>query len=54
MSTAEGQHMTDDPALASAAVAAAGDAIITTDGLGMSPAANRPVRLSVVHQLFVG
>ena len=34
MSTAEGRSMTVDPALASAAVAAAGDAIVTTDSHG--------------------
>ena len=34
MSTAEGRPMTVDPALASAAVAAAGDPIVTTDSHG--------------------
>ena len=34
MSTAQGRQVTVDPALASAAVAAAGDAIVTTDSHG--------------------
>jgi hypothetical protein len=34
MSTGESKPTTADPALASAAIAAAGDAIVTTDGHG--------------------
>ena len=41
MSTAEGRPMTVDPALASAAVAAAGDAIVTTDSRGYITSWNR-------------
>ena len=43
MSTAQGQRTTADPALASAAIAAAGDAIVTTDGHGSYPRAIRSV-----------
>jgi PAS domain S-box-containing protein len=41
MSMAEDQPMAADPALASAAVAAAGDAIVTTDGHGYVTSWNR-------------
>jgi PAS domain S-box-containing protein len=41
MSTAEGGPITVDPALASAAVAAAGDAIVTSDSHGFITAWNR-------------
>jgi len=41
MSTPEGQPTTADPALASAAIAAAGDAIVTTDGQGWITSWNR-------------
>ena len=41
MSTAEGRPTTVDPALASAAVAAAGDAIVTTDSHGYITSWNR-------------
>src|SRR2546427_10269735 len=45
MSTGEGQPTTADPALASAAVAAAGDAIVTTDGHGWITSWNRAAEL---------
>src|SRR6266704_6693416 len=45
MSTAEGRPMTVDPALASAAVAAAGDAIVTTDSHGYVTSWNRAAEL---------
>src|SRR5260370_7015651 len=45
MSTGEGQPTTADPALASAAIAAAGDAIITTDGHGWITSWNRAAEL---------
>ncbi len=41
MSTGEGRPITVDPALASAAVAAAGDAIVTTDSSGYITSWNR-------------
>ena len=41
MSTPEGRPMTVDPALASATVAAAGDAIVTTDSRGYITSWNR-------------
>jgi PAS domain S-box-containing protein len=41
MSTAQGRQVTVDPALASAAVAAAGDAIVTTDSHGYITSWNR-------------
>jgi PAS domain S-box-containing protein len=41
MSIAEDRPMAADPALASAAVAAAGDAIVTTDGHGYVTSWNR-------------
>jgi PAS domain S-box-containing protein len=41
MSTAQGRQVTVDPALASAAVAAAGDAIVTTDSRGYITSWNR-------------
>ena len=45
MSTAEGRPMTVDPALASAALAAAGDAIVTTDSHGYITSWNRAAEL---------
>jgi PAS domain-containing protein len=45
MSTGEGQSTTADPALASAAIAAAGDAIVTTDGHGWITSWNRAAEL---------
>ena len=45
MSTGEGQPTTADPALASAAIAAAGDAIVTTDGHGWITSWNRAAEL---------
>ena len=45
MSTAEDRPMTADPALASAALAAAGDAIVTTDGHGYITSWNRAAEL---------
>src|SRR5580700_5129967 len=41
MSTAQGRQVTVDPALASAAVVAAGDAIVTTDSHGYITSWNR-------------
>jgi len=45
MSTAQGRQVTVDPALASAAVAAAGDAIVTTDSHGYITSWNRAAEL---------
>src|SRR6266852_2672561 len=45
MSAADDRPMTPDPALASAAVAAAGDAIVTTDGHGYITSWNRAAEL---------
>ena len=45
MSTAQGPQVTVDPALASAAVAAAGDAIVTTDSHGYITSWNRAAEL---------
>jgi PAS domain S-box-containing protein len=45
MSTGESKPTTADPALASAAIAAAGDAIVTTDGHGWITSWNRAAEL---------
>jgi PAS domain S-box-containing protein len=45
MSIGEGQPANADPALASAAIAAAGDAIVTTDGHGWITSWNRAAEL---------
>ena len=45
MSTGEGQPTTADPALASSAIAAAGDAIVTTDSHGWITSWNRAAEL---------
>lgn len=45
MSTGESKPTTADPALASAAIAAAGDAIVTTDGQGWITSWNRAAEL---------